>query len=178
MIYPPKAICVISGPTAKVDLCRANTAIEHERKFEEKIPFWILGAGPELTEALAVQSQYRTGKLSPEEKNFELNKLDHHLELYFQLKSTGNQILAFQKPKTLVTNILEGFRGCNNGKYAIVTEPWHYEKFDYVQQELKEKGRISKDLDFYNIPSQDLHNYNEFKKFLSNLKTRWELLRV
>ena len=62
--------------------------------------------------------------------------------------------------------------------FSIVTEPWHYEKFDRIQRVLKRRGKISAETEFFNVPSPDTGYYSPFKKMASNVKTTLELMGV
>lgn len=107
-------------------------------------------------------------------------KLDAHTALYrFLANEVGEErVIPVTQPVTLVQNVLYGFEGIKEGNFGIVTEPWHYEKFDKVQRVLKEKEKILEELEFFNIASPDTNYYGFVKKFLSHVKTEMELRSV
>lgn len=74
------AICVPSGPSGKVDLDRANTAIQYWENHGQNIPFEILGAGPDLNSVLGYLPN--------------VNNPDHHKRLYTHLLNNTNEIIG------------------------------------------------------------------------------------
>ncbi len=179
MVKNLKDICILSGPNDEVDLCRAKTAINFYKNLENKVPFRILGAGPDLNLALEHYNSFKNKKLSEQEYYGKLENLDHHLELYkFLSENINEEIKTITKSVTLVQNVLYGFSTEKEGIFPIVTEPWHYQKFELIEKTLKQKGKISEDLEFFNVPSPDTEYYSSIKKLFSNIKTRRELIKI
>jgi len=171
-------ICVLSGPNEEVDLSRARTGITYNSTLGFKVPFRILGAGPHLSVVLEASSSLERGRIS-EDKYLEVKKnFDHHLSLYEALKETGEKVEAVTSSFTLVQNVLHGFQYEQDGRYAIVTEPWHYGKFERVERSLKRKRRISPRLEFFNVASPDTGYYNWLQKMASRAKTELGLMRI
>lgn len=168
-------ICICSGKE-ELDLSRAKTALEYRRELKENVPIRILGAGPDLPIALREYEYFKIKERSEEELIERLARLDHHLRLYnFLLERIGEKPEAAIESVTLVQNVLKGFLDYENGNFAIVTEPWHYKKFDRIQKVLKERGKISPGLEFFSVPSPDTGYYTPLQKFLSNIKSNLEL---
>jgi len=180
MVKELQKICVLSGPreTLRVDLGRAITAIEYHSELEKKVPFRILGAGPDLSQALEILALYKGRVIGEREYLMKMRNLDHHLSLYELLKETDEEVETVTSSVTLVQNVLHGFRGEKDGRYAIVTEPWHYSKFRRIERSLKRKGEISKELEFFNVASPDIGYYNWFQKMASRAKTELELIGI
>ena len=172
-----KKICIISGPNKEVDLTRGETAINYSTKNSLNIPFKILGAGPDLEKMKKFYELLINKKISEKEYFPNTKNLDHHFDLYNLLMGTPNEIETVTKPTTLVEDIFYGFSYEEEGVYGIVTEPWHYKNFEFAQNNLKYKGRIPRNLEFFNIPSKDINYYNSIQKILSGLKTKFELAK-
>ena len=118
-------------------------------------------------------------KIDEETFKEKLNKLDQHLKLYnFLTLDKGRNVEVIKEPTTFVKDILYGFRNVKGGLHGIVTEPWHYSKVPYTTKILKLKGKISKDLEFISIPSEDTSYYSIPRKALSHLKTISELVLI
>lgn len=158
-------IGILSAPTDKADLARGRAGIKFYENLEKKVPYLILGAGPDLNSVL--------GYSEPVENP------DDHKALYDFLMEETNELIGLDiNSKTSVENLLYGFPKPQEGKYGIVTEPWHYKKFKRIEKVLKRKGMISKNLEFFNIPSEDLTNYGLLRKILSFIKTEQELMKI
>lgn len=178
MVKDLTAICVCSG-NEKLDISRAETGIKFNENLERKVPIRILGAGPDLDIALENYYLFKNNEINENEYLERLKKLDHHIGLYnFVLENTGEEPELVTKSTTLVQNVLYGFPNYEKGKFAIVTEPWHYKKFEFIQKSLKKKGKISKELEFFNVPSPDTKYYTPIQKLLSNIKSKTELMRI
>ncbi len=173
-----KKICILSGPSKRVDLSRAQTGINYHNSLEAKVPFRILGAGPDLGKALEIFGFLKRGEIGNEEYFERMDGLDHHLSLYRFLAETGETVETITNSVTLAQNVLYGFEGETEGKYAIVTEPWHYGKFEWVGRALKRKGKISPELEFFNVPSPDTGYYTAVQKMASIMKTLLELAKI
>lgn len=171
-------ISIISGPNKEVDLERGGAALEYYLENGLTVPIKILGAGPDLEKAKEIYNLFIDKKISGEEYDLLLKGLDHHLDLYNYVKSFGVKFEAVTEPTTLVQDIVYGFRNEKKVLSGIVTEPWHYKKFNFAQEVLKFKGKIPKDIDFFSIPSKDLVNYTAPRKILSYAKTGIELLTI
>jgi hypothetical protein len=171
-------ICICSG-NRELDISRAEAAIVFREELKKKVPIRILGAGPDLRTALSYYDLFSKNGISKETCLGTLNTLDHHVELYnFVLEKTGEKPEVVTKSVTLVQNVLYGFTGFKEGNFAIVTEPWHYQKFEYIQESLKKGGKIPGDLKFFNVPSPDTGDYTRVQKLLSNIKSRAELMII
>jgi len=173
-------ICILSGPREipRVDALRAQTGIKYHRSLDDKVPFRILGAGPDLLEAIANFSLYEAEQIDEKEYFERMHDLNHHLSLYQTLAETGEEVGIVTSSVTLVQNVLHGFQEEQDGRYAIITEPWHYKKFKTVEKVLKQKGKISQELEFFNVDSPDIRYYSFLQKLASFGKTSWELMRV
>lgn len=177
-----ESVCVLSGPRDRleVELGRAKVAVDYIRKHGLDVPVRILGAGPDLTEVLAYTNLLNEGNITSERYKQLTSGLNHHLRLYEYLKDNLGEsaIETVTSSVTLVQNILYGFGGSGLGRHGIATEPWHYQKVEQIAHNLKRKGRINPDLEFFNIASPDIGYYGPVQKILSGLKTRIELSRV
>lgn len=176
-----KRICILSGPREipEVDSSRARAGIEYYYSLNVKVPFIILGAGPDLGEAVGLSNSLRAERIGCEEYHREINDLNHHLELYRILTETGEDVETVTSSTNLVENVLHGFRGRREGRYAIATDEWHYGKFEKVQRSLKKMKMIPGELEFFNIPPKDgIEYYSQFQKAASGLKTRLGLIAL
>lgn len=171
-------ICICSG-NKETDISRADTGITYRESLENKVPIRILGAGPELDLAIKNYNLFKDNKISEKEYSEILDHLDQHIGLYnYVIEKTGEIPETITKPTTLVQNVLYGFQDFEKGTFAIVTEPWHYEKFNWIQQVLKKRGKISGNLEFFNVASPDTNYYSPIQKILSNIKSRAELMTI
>ncbi len=172
-------IDTISG-SFELDMSRAKTALDYLSKNNINVPIRILGAGPDLERAIKLYKFFKQKDV--DEKNFlrELGTLDSHLRLYNILTGALNRkVEVVTDPVTLAQDVFYGFMDVKNETHGIVTEPWHYKKFDYVQKRFKSKGIISKDIEFFNISSpSSIYEYGIFKKGLSWAKTISEVERI
>ena len=174
-----RRICILSGPSEAVDLSRAGKGLDYRMSLENPIPFRILGAGPDLFAAMCISDLYSDGNISKEEYVKKMGSLNQHFAMYrFLLDATGETPETVTRSLTLVQNVLHGFREEQGGRYAVVTEPWHYKKFNMVQDSLKRKGKISEDLEFFNVPSPDTGYYSLIQKIAPHVKTQIGLLRI
>lgn len=172
-------ICILSGPSVEVDLSRARTGIDFQKFLYFKVPFRILGAGPDLYKAIELSKLLENGEVGREEYFLRTRGLDHHLELYRFLKEKiDEKVEAVTTSVTLVQNVLRGFENEHEGRYAIVTEPWHYGKFERIENSLKRKGKIHRNLEFFNVPSPDTGYYSLLERVASRIKTELELIKV
>lgn len=174
-----RKICVVSGPSKEIDITRAERAISYRAESGRIVPIKILGAGPDLERALKHYRLWTSGQISDDEYTKRQMGLDHHLDMYNHIiQTTGERPEVVTSSVTLVQNVLHGFRSENAGSYAIVTEPWHYEKFERIQEKLKQKGRIPERLEFFNVPTPDTNYYTGLQKMAFRIKTELELFRA
>jgi len=171
-----EAICVPSGPTPMTDLSRVYAAMRYARHLAPEVPFRILGAGKDIGKAYRNFSAFNTGQISHEELVERQTGLDHHLGTYLLLKNSGRKVQIENKSTTTVENILYGFP--QEGIFAVATDPWHYSKFEIIQERLKELQLIPENLRLYNIRAEDIGYYNSIEKMLSTAKTKYELFQL
>ncbi len=170
-------ICILSGPSDKIDRSRAEAGLVYSKSEGLNVPFKILGAGPDLYRALSHFRAFEEELIDSEVYCERMGGLDHHLSLYLFLERNGVDIEPVITSVTLVQNVLHGFEGEQDGRYGIATDRWHFGKFEKVADSLKRKGRINQSLEFFNVES-DGDYYGWVQRRASEAKTRLELARV
>lgn len=154
------AICIPSGPSEKVDLERVNAARIFNDSLKTKLPYIILGVGPDIDRGL---------------KYPELFGIDYHRsQNNFLLQKTIEYVGVDSISISTVGNVLYGFPN-QKGNYALATDEWHFKKYLFIAEHLKKRELISKDLNFIHVPGEYSEYYNKFEKAGSSLKTMIEL---
>ena len=134
---------ILSGGSPKEDIERAKKAIEQNK---DGLPYIISGLGPDTNEAMKNPSK----------------NLDYHRELHnYLLKNTKEFIGVDINSTNTIENIIYTFPKGAKGKFRIISYPLHLKRFELIAKYLKEKGKISKELEFEYVPTKQ-----SFKQFI------------
>ena len=151
-----KAIVIPSAGIESENIKRVKTAIEYNQKNNLDVPYIFSGLGPDTNFALGYS-------ILKEER-----ELDFHSEPYDYLMNETKEFFGIDiKSVNSIENILNTFPKGNgafpkdtNGKYIIMSYKGHLKRFKEIFEILKEKNKISQDVELEYIPVKE--SINEF----------------